>query len=214
MVAFEETMQVDPEVVEKNLSRHGDVTHVAFVHCETTTGILNPLPELARVVKAHGKKLIVDAMSSFGGVPLDVQELGIDFLISSANKCIQGVPGFGFIIARRSELMACKGVSRSLSLDIYDQWETMEKGHGGGAFTPPAHVVALKEAMEELKAEGGVASLLRLLLQNHEVLVKGMESRLQGMLLPATDAVADHRVPLSEKGFQAQNSACELKRGS
>ena len=69
MVAFEETMQVDPEVVEKNLSRHGDVTHVAFVHCETTTGILNPLPELARVVKAHGKKLIVDAMSSFGGVP-------------------------------------------------------------------------------------------------------------------------------------------------
>lgn len=115
MVAFEETMQVDPEVVEKNLSRHGDVTHVAFVHCETTTGILNPLPELARVVKAHGKKLIVDAMSSFGGVPLDVQELGIDFLISSANKCIQGVPGFGFIIARRSELMACKGVSRSLS---------------------------------------------------------------------------------------------------
>lgn len=141
MVAFEETMQVDPEVVEKNLSRHGDVTHVAFVHCETTTGILNPLPELARVVKAHGKKLIVDAMSSFGGVPLDVQELGIDFLISSANKCIQGVPGFGFIIARRSELMACKGVSRSLSLDIYDQWETMEKGHGKWRFTSPTHVV-------------------------------------------------------------------------
>lgn len=155
MVAFEETMQVDPEVVEKNLSRHGDVTHVAFVHCETTTGILNPLPELARVVKAHGKKLIVDAMSSFGGVPLDVQELGIDFLISSANKCIQGVPGFGFIIARRSELMACKGVSRSLSLDIYDQWETMEKGHGKWRFTSPTHVVrAFKEAMEELKAEG------------------------------------------------------------
>lgn len=81
----------------------------------------------------HGKKLIVDAMSSFGGVPLDVQELGIDFLISSSNKCIQGVPGFGFIIARKSELAHCKGVSKSLSLDIYDQWETMEKGMESGA---------------------------------------------------------------------------------
>ncbi len=89
MVAFEETMAVDPTVVERYLSQHGEVTHVAFVHCETTTGILNPLADLARIVKAHGKKLIVDAMSSFGGIPLDVEQLGIDFLISSANKCIQ-----------------------------------------------------------------------------------------------------------------------------
>ena len=96
-------MQVAPKCGEGTCRATAIVTHVAFVHCETTTGILNPLPELARVVKAHGKKLIVDAMSSFGGVPLDVQELGIDFLISSANKCIQGVPGFGFIIARRSD---------------------------------------------------------------------------------------------------------------
>ena len=173
MMALEETMQVTPELVERYLSQHGDVTHVAFVHCETTTGILNPLAELARVVKAYGKKLIVDAMSSFGGVPLDVEELGIDFLISSANKCIQGVPGFGFIIARRSELMACKGVSRSLSLDIYDQWETMEKGHGKWRFTSPTHVVrAFKEAMDELKAEGGVEARYARYCKNHEVLVK------------------------------------------
>ena len=128
-----------------------------MVHCETTTGVFNPLKEIAHLVKMHGKKLIVDAMSSFGGVPLDVHELGIDFLISSANKCIQGVPGFGFIIARRSELLHCKGVSKSLSLNIYDQWEAMEKGHGKWRFTSPTHVVrAFKQAMDELAEEGGV----------------------------------------------------------
>ena len=141
MLAFEETEQVSVEYVDDYLSNNSDVTHVAFVHCETTTGILNPIKELSHIVKMHGKKLIVDCMSSFGGIPLDVNELGIDFLISSSNKCIQGVPGFGFIIARRSELMRCKGVARSLSLDIYDQWETMEKGHGKWRFTSPTHVV-------------------------------------------------------------------------
>lgn len=150
---------------------------MAVVHCETTTGILNPLKEIAHMVKMHGKKLIVDAMSSFGGVPLDVEELGIDFMISSANKCIQGVPGFGFIIARKSELAHCKGVSRSLSLDIYDQWETMEKGHGKWRFTSPTHVVrAFKQAMDELEAEGGVQARHERYCRNHEVLVAGMRS--------------------------------------
>ncbi len=144
------------EYVDDYLSNNSDVTHVAFVHCETTTGILNPIKELSHIVKMHGKKLIVDAMSSFGGVPLDVHELGIDFLISSANKCIQGVPGFGFIIARRSELMRCKGVARSLSLDIYDQWEAMEKGHGKWRFTSPTHVVrAFKQALAEFSKKEG-----------------------------------------------------------
>ena len=111
MLAFDETEQVSVSYVDDYLSHNAEITHVAVVHCETTTGVLNPLKEIAHLVKMHGKKLIVDAMSSFGGVPLDVHELGIDFLISSANKCIQGVPGFGFIIARRSELLHCKGVS-------------------------------------------------------------------------------------------------------
>lgn len=116
-------------------------------------------------------------MSSFGGIPLDVAELGIDFMISSANKCIQGVPGFGFIIARKSELEHCKGVSKSLSLDIYDQWETMEKGHGKWRFTSPTHVVrAFKQAMDELKAEGGVEARHARYCRNHEVLVEGMRS--------------------------------------
>ena len=133
--------------------------------------------EIAHRVKRHGKKLIVDAMSSFGGVPLDVEELGIDFMISSANKCIQGVPGFGFIIARKSELQYCKGVSKSLSLDIYDQWDAMEKGHGKWRFTSPTHVVrAFKQAMDELAAEGGVEARHARYCRNHDVLVEGMRS--------------------------------------
>ena len=116
-------------------------------------------------------------MSSFGGVPLDVEELGIDFMISSANKCIQGVPGFGFIIARKSELQYCKGVSKSLSLDIYDQWDAMEKGHGKWRFTSPTHVVrAFKQAMDELAAEGGVEARHARYCRNHDVLVEGMRS--------------------------------------
>ena len=185
MLAFDETEQVSVSYVDDYLSHNAEITHVAVVHCETTTGVFNPLKEIAHLVKMHGKKLIVDAMSSFGGVPLDVHELGIDFLISSANKCIQGVPGFGFIIARRSELLHCKGVSKSLSLDIYDQWEAMEKGHGKWRFTSPTHVVrAFKQAMDELAEEGGVEARHNRNCENHRVLVDGMRSLGFQTLLP------------------------------
>lgn len=185
LLAFDETEQVSVDYVDDYLSNNSDVTHVAFVHCETTTGILNPLKELAHVVKMHGKKLIVDAMSSFGGIPMDVSELGIDFLISSANKCIQGVPGFGFIIAKREKLMACKGVARSLSLDIYDQWETMEKGGGKWRFTSPTHVVrAFYQAMKELNEEGGIAARYERYKKNHRTLVDGMRAQGFKTLLP------------------------------
>ena len=139
--------------------------------------MLNPLEAIAEVVKRHGKVLIVDAMSSFGGVPIDMAQLGIDFMISSANKCIQGVPGFGFILARRSLLEQCKGVARSLSLDLYDQWDTMEKGHGKWRFTSPTHVVrAFMQALKELQAEGGIAARHARYRENHRVLVEGMRS--------------------------------------
>ena len=211
MLAFDETEQVSVTYVDDYLAHNADITHVAVVHCETTTGVLNPLKEIAHLVKMYGKKLIVDAMSSFGGVPLDVQELGIDFLISSANKCIQGVPGFGFIIARQSELMHCKGVSRSLSLDIYDQWETMEKGHGKWRFTSPTHVVrAFKQAMDELKAEGGVEARYRRYCENHDVLVDGMRSLGFKTLLPdeiQSSVITSFLYPhagFDFKGFYAQ----------
>lgn len=185
VMKFDETEAVDPSAIDAYLTEHKEVTHVSVVHCETTTGVLNPLEEIAAVVKRHGKTLIVDAMSSLGGVPIDMAALGIDFLISSANKCIQGVPGFGFIIARRSLLEQCKGVARSLSLDIYDQWETMEKGHGKWRFTSPTHVVrAFMQALTELKTEGGVAARHARYCENHRVLVEGMRSLGYKTLLP------------------------------
>lgn len=185
VMRFEETEAVDPKTLDEYLTSHPEVTHVSVVHCETTTGVLNPLAEIAAVVKRHGKVLIVDAMSSFGGVPVDMAALGIDFMISSANKCIQGVPGFGFIIARRSLLEQCKGVARSLSLDIYDQWDTMEKGHGKWRFTSPTHVVrAFMQALTELKEEGGIAARYARYRENHRTLVEGMRSLGYRTLLP------------------------------
>lgn len=185
VMRFEETEAVDPKTLDEYLTSHPEVTHVSVVHCETTTGVLNPLAEIAAVVKRHGKVLIVDAMSSFGGVPVDMAALGIDFMISSANKCIQGVPGFGFIIARRSLLEQCKGVARSPSLDIYDQWDTMEKGHGKWRFTSPTHVVrAFMQALTELKEEGGIAERYARYRENHRTLVEGMRSLGYRTLLP------------------------------
>lgn len=108
MLNFAETEQVDPAAIDAYLKAHPEVTHVAVVHCETTTGVLNPLEAIAKVVKGHGKTLIVDAMSSFGGMPIDMAGLGIDVMISSANKCVQGVPGFGFVIIRKTLLQGCK----------------------------------------------------------------------------------------------------------
>ncbi|MCL2819193.1 MAG: 2-aminoethylphosphonate--pyruvate transaminase, partial [Actinomycetia bacterium] len=124
-----ETEAPDPDAVARLLDENPAITHVAMVHCETTTGMLNPLDKIAEVVKDRGKKLIVDAMSSFGGVLIDMKRLGIDYLISSSNKCIQGVPGFGFVIAKRDELESCEGNARSLCLDLYDQYREM---HGSG----------------------------------------------------------------------------------
>lgn len=185
LVELSETEQVTAEAVLNALNEHEGVTHLAVVHCETTTGILNPIEEIAAAIRGKGLTFIVDAMSSFGGIPIDVQGLGIDFLISSANKCIQGVPGFGFVIARRSCLDATKGVSKSLSLDMYDQWNEMEKGHGKWRFTSPTHVVrAFFQALEELKEEGGVEARHARYCENHRVLLEGMREAGFEALLP------------------------------
>lgn len=150
-------------------------THVAVVHCETTTGRLNPIEAIAPIVQAANCSFIVDAMSSFGGIPMDVAELNIDFLISSANKCIQGVPGFGFVIANRQKLEASAGTARSLSLDLYDQWKGMEDGGGKWRFTSPTHTVrAFDQALSELEEEGGIPARYARYQENHDVLVAGM----------------------------------------
>ena len=185
LVSLHETELVTGEVARKALEANPDITHLSMVHSETTTGLLNPIEEVAEVLKGRNITFIVDAMSSFGGVPIDMKKLDIDFLVSSANKCIQGVPGFGFIIAKKDKLIATKGNARSLSLDIYAQWETMEKGHGKWRFTSPTHVVrAFKQAMDELAEEGGVEARHQRYCKNHEVLVEGMRSLGFKTLLP------------------------------
>lgn len=172
---FGEQGAIDIEALKDKLSVDHDFTHLAVVHCETTTGRLNPIEAIAPIVKEAGLCLIVDAMSSFGGVPIDMVGLGIDYLISSANKCIQGVPGFGFIIAKRSDLEQTKGYARSMSLDLYDQWRGMEDGGGKWRFTSPTHTVrAFDQAMQELDEEGGIEARHQRYSKNHQVLVSGM----------------------------------------
>lgn len=168
--------QPSPSEVKVLLENDSTITHVAVVHCETTTGILNPLAEIGSVVKELNKTFIVDAMSSFGGVPMDVSALGIDYLISSANKCIQGVPGFGFVIARKEELEKCKGQARSVALDLYKQWEVM-KLDGKWRFTSPTHVVAaFAQALEELAEEGGIRARYARYANNNHILCSRLKA--------------------------------------
>lgn len=185
LVSLHETELITGEVARKALDENPGITHLSMVHSETTTGLLNPIEEVGEVIRNRNITFIVDAMSSFGGVPIDMQKTGIDFLVSSANKCIQGVPGFGFVIARKDKLAATKGNARSLSLDMYAQWETMEKGGGKWRFTSPTHVVhAFWQAMKELNEEGGIAARYERYKKNHRTLVDGMRALGYKTLLP------------------------------
>lgn len=171
-----ETEIADVRQIEQALRTDAAITHVAVVHCETTTGILNPIAEIGTICARYEKTYIVDAMSSFGGIPLDMDAVGAHFLVSSANKCIQGVPGFGFVIAAVDVLAQCAGQARSLSLDLYDQWRAMEDDPGKWRYTSPTHVVrAFQAALEELADEGGVAQRYRRYRKNQHLLAEGME---------------------------------------
>jgi 2-aminoethylphosphonate-pyruvate transaminase len=182
--ALPETEAPDPQELLSFLAGHPYITHVAMVHIETTTGIINPLAEISEIVKSMGKTFIVDAMSSFGGIPMDAGELGIDFLISSSNKCIQGAPGFAFVIAKRAELEKCEGNARSYALDLYDQWREMDGG-GKWRFTSPTHIVrAFYQALDELDAEGGVRARHARYTENQRALSDGMERLGFRALLP------------------------------
>lgn len=150
------------------------ITHVLAIHCETSSGIQNPVEEIAEATKAAGRKLLIDSMSAFGALPLDPVKLNCAAFVSSANKCIEGVPGFGFVIARTDEIEASKGNSHSLSLDVHAQWATMEKT-GQWRFTPPTHVVAaFLKALDLHEAEGGVSARGARYTRNRDVVVQGM----------------------------------------
>lgn len=164
------------DALEKALATDKAVTHVALVHCETTTGILNPLEEIGRVARKHHKIFVVDAMSSFGTLPIDLESSNIDFLISSANKCIEGVPGFCFVLCRRALLEGCEGYARSLSLDLLAQLKAFDK-NGQFRYTPPTHaILAFEQALKELEQEGGPVAREKRYRQNHQTLLAGMDS--------------------------------------
>ena len=166
---------ISADTVASALAGDGGITHVAFVHCETTTGVMNPLTSVARAAREAGCAVLVDAMSSFGALPVDMHEDRVDVLVSSANKCLEGVPGVAFALARESELRSASK-PRSLSLDLAAQWRGFQHD-GQFRFTPPTHVVlALEQALDELEREGGVAGRAARYRANHERLVAGMRA--------------------------------------
>ena len=179
-----EDTPVDPGALDAALAADPGVTHVAAVHCETTSGVLNPIEAIAAVTARHGRRLLVDAMSAFGALPLDAATVPFDALVASSNKCLEGVPGVGFAVVRATALEAAKGQAPSLSLDLHDQWVVMERT-GQWRFTPPTHVIAaLDRALVEHAAEGGVAGRGGRYRGNCRILVDGLRALGFQTLLP------------------------------
>ena len=174
VLTHDEQAPADPARIDAALAADPAITHVAQVHCETGTGILNPLPEIAAVVARHRRGLIVDAMSSYGAIAIDARNLPFDALIAASGKCLEGVPGMGFVIGRRAVLERSGGNSSSLSMDLLDQWQYLQKT-GQWRFTPPTHVLAaLRAAIDQYQAQGGRAARLARYTQNCAALVSGM----------------------------------------
>lgn len=193
--------------VEKALTAHPEVTHFAMVHCETTTGILNPIETIIPALTDNGIITLVDAMSSFGGVPIDLAQLQVDYLITSSNKCVQGVPGFSVVLAKKNTLQATKGNARSLALDLYAQYQTFEEHDGKWRFTSPTHVVyAFAEALRELEQEGGVTARTHRYQANETLLRKGMQNLGYELVIDETvqsPTITSFRYPTVDFNFQA-----------
>jgi 2-aminoethylphosphonate-pyruvate transaminase len=186
--------------VARALDADTSITHVGLIHCETSTGILNPLPEIADVVARRGRSLIVDAMSSFGAIPIDAKKIPFDALVAASGKCIEGPPGMGFTFVRKTVLEQCAGRSTSLALDLYDQWTYMERTTQW-RYTPPTHVVvAVDAALEQYIAAGGQPARYRRYAANCETLIAGMtemgfkvflDARIQAPIIVTFHAPAD-----------------------
>jgi 2-aminoethylphosphonate-pyruvate transaminase len=205
------------DALDAALAADPQITHVAVVQCETTSGVLNPVEQIAAVTAHHRRGLLIDAMSAFGALPIDGHKAPYDALVASSNKCFEGVPGMGFAIVRRAALERCRGNSPSLSLDLYDQWTSME-ANNQWRFTPPTHVLAaFHQALREHEQEGGVAGRGARYRRNCEILVKGMRElgfvpllpdKLQAPIVVTFHMPADPRFDfqqfydrLNERGF-------------
>ena len=161
-------------VLDAQLTADPSISHVALIHCEAGTGVFNPLAEVAAVCQRHGKGLIVDAMSSFGALPIDARAVHFDALVAASGKCLEGVPGMGFVFLRKAVIERYAGHSQSLTMDQFDQWLTMEKT-GQWRFTPRTHVLlALREAIAQFEEEGGRAARLARYSGNCQTLVDGL----------------------------------------
>jgi 2-aminoethylphosphonate-pyruvate transaminase len=166
----------DLSVVERILKETPAVTHIFAVHCETTSGILNPIVDIGALAQRYGKSFLLDSMSAFGALPLDAQAIKPDAIAASSNKCIEGVPGLGFVIARRAAIEATAGNATTLTLDLHDQWRNFEKT-GQYRFTPPIHViVSFHQALMEFFEEGGQPGRGRRYTENCRVLIDGMRA--------------------------------------
>jgi 2-aminoethylphosphonate-pyruvate transaminase len=184
-IDYPEDTQVAAADVERALASNPSITHVALVHCETSTGILNPLREIAQVVARHGKGLIVDAMSSFGALEIDARSTPFDAVVAASGKCLEGPPGMGFVIARPGALERSEGNCHSLALDLYDQWVYMQKTTQW-RYTPPTHVVAAFDAaISQYLEEGGLAARGARYAQNCRTLIAGMAKLGLRSFLPA-----------------------------
>jgi 2-aminoethylphosphonate-pyruvate transaminase len=178
VVTYETPEDTPPDLARLERLLEGDkaITHVFAIHCETTSGILNPIAEIAALVARHGRRLLVDSMSAFGALEIDARKVHYDAMAASSNKCLEGVPGLGFVVCRKEALAACKGNATTLVLDLFDQAEAFART-GQYRFTPPIHViVALGKAIEEHAAEGGVAGRGGRYRENARVLIEGMRA--------------------------------------
>jgi 2-aminoethylphosphonate-pyruvate transaminase len=176
VLPFAEDEPVSPQALDAELAADPSITHVILIHCETGTGVANPLAEVAAVCERHGKGLIVDAMSSFAALPIDARTMRFDALVAASGKCLEGVPGMGFVFLRKAILDSCAGNSQSLAMDLYDQYQYMEKTTQW-RFTPPTHVmVALAEALSQFVEEGGQPARLARYTDNCRTLIGGLSA--------------------------------------
>ena len=208
-----EDMPVDANLVKIALVRDPAITHVAVVHCETTSGVLNPVAEVAKVVADAGKRLLVDAMSAFGAIELDSRKVPFDAVAASSNKCIEGVPGLGFVLCRIDALQKTQGNAHAVVLDLFDQWQVIEKTKQY-RFTPPIHcIVAFDQALNEHEAEGGVAGRGGRYRNNCKILVDGMRALGFQTLLPdhlQAPIIVTFHMP-ADPAFQFQTFYDKLK---
>lgn len=176
VLEYAEDTPTDAQTVERALQGDPSITTIAMIHSETTSGLVNDIAAIGALAKRHKKRFLVDAMSSFGGIVTNWHQANIDYVVSSANKCIEGVPGFGFILARRTALLETEGRARSVALDLYAQWKGLS-GDGQFRFTPPTHtLLAFQQALRELELEGGVRARSARYQLNYETLVEEMRA--------------------------------------